>query len=100
MSNPCLILEVSGADQWEPFRGCRRIDPAIRPTVLHPSREWAEAEALRLTKAHPGRLFAVFEAVTAGHAVKVPSHITLGGKVVAEQWMPGLVQIGEGDIPF
>lgn len=100
MSNQCVILEVSGSDQWPPFRGCRRIAPDDRPTVLHPSREIAEAEALRLTRAHPGRLFVVFEAVTAGHSVKVPTHITLGGAVVAEQWMPSLVQIGPDDIPF
>lgn len=100
MSNPCMILEASDADQWAPFHGCRRIEAGNRPTVLHPSREIAEAEALRLAQAHPGRLFVVFEAATAGRSLKVPTHITLGGTVVAERWMPGLVQIGEDDVPF
>lgn len=95
-----MVLEVSDADQWAPFRGCRKIAADHRPTVLHPSREVAEAEALRLCEAHPGRLFVAFEAVTGARSVKVPTHITLGGQVIAERWMPGLVQIGEDEIPF
>lgn len=100
MSNPCLVLEVSTVDSWEPFRGCRRLPLEGRPTVLHPSREVAQQEALRLSAAHPGRVFAVFEAATAARSVKVPTHITLGGKVVAERFMPSLVELGEFDLPF
>lgn len=100
MSNPCLILEVSKATEWLAFKGCRRIAPDTMPTVLHPSREVAEAEALRLTLAHPGRQFAVFEAVSAGHTYKVATHITLGGQVVQEQLVAKVVQIGEDEIPF
>lgn len=100
MSNPCLVLEVSTVDSWEPFRGCRRIPLEGRPTVLHPSREIAEQEAVRLNAANPDRMFAVFEAATAARSVKVPTHITLGGKVIAERSMPQLVELGEFDIPF
>lgn len=100
MSNPCLVLEVSESDQWPPFLGCRRIPDGDHPTVLHPSREAAEAVALHLNRAHPDRSFAVFEAVTAALSVKVPSHITLGGQIVSEHRMPALVQIGEDDVPF
>ena len=48
MSNPCMVLDVTDHDQWAPFRGCHRIPEDCRPTVLHPSREVAEQEALRL----------------------------------------------------
>ena len=48
MSNPCMVLDVTEHDQWAPFRGCHRIPEDCRPTVLHPSREVAEQEALRL----------------------------------------------------
>ena len=100
MSGPCLILEISNAKDWEPFRGCRRIPPIRQPSVLHPSREVAEAEALKLSAEHPGRMFAVFELALAATTTKVPTHITLGGKVVAERYVPSLVEIGEPDIPF
>lgn len=100
MSNPCLVLEVADCESWMPFRGCRRIPSERLPTVLHTSREVAEQEALRLSAAHPGRLFWVFEAATAARAVKVPTHITLGGQVVAERSIPALMELGEFDIPF
>lgn len=102
MSTPCLILEISDAENWQPFRGCRRIAAGRQPSVLHPSREIAEAEALRLSAASPGRTFAIFELSGAATSVKVPTHITLGGKVVAERDMPSLVEVGEFDdlIPF
>lgn len=100
MSNPCLVLEVSETDRWAPFRGCRRIPEQDRPTVLHPTREIAEAEALRLNQAHPDQLFAVFEAVTAARSVRVPTHITLGGAIFAERNMPALVKIDEDEVPF
>ena len=53
MSNPCMVLDVTEHDQWAPFRGCHRIPEDCRPTVLHPSKEVAEQEALRLASAHP-----------------------------------------------
>ncbi len=100
MSGPCLVLEVSEARHWAQYRGCRRIPPGAGPKVLHPSREVAEAEALRLNQAHPDRFFAVFEAITGAYSVTVPTHITLGGAIFAERRMPALVAIGEEDVPF
>lgn len=103
MSNPCVVIEVSGRDAWPPFRGCHRIPDDCRPTVLHPSREVAEQEALRLAVAHPNGMFAIFEVVTATRTVKVPAHVTLGGQVLGERTMPSLMQVGDeltDDLPF
>lgn len=102
MSNPCMVLDVTEHDQWAPFRGCHRIPEDCRPTVLHPSREVAEQEALRLATAHPDRLFAILEVVTATRTVKVPAHVTLGGQVFADRNLARLMQVGDGpdDVPF
>ena len=104
-----MILEVSEAENWQPGAplamdggGTRVIPPVRRPTVLQPDRETAEREALRLARVHPGARFVVFEAVAAGITVKVPTHTTLGGKVVAEGDVPTLVHFKDEDdgIPF
>ena len=102
MSNPCMVLDVAEHTDWAPFLGCRRIPEDCRPTVLHPSREVAEQEALRLASAHPERLFAILEVVSATRTVKVPTHITLGGQVFAERNLARLMQVGDGpdDVPF
>ena len=102
MSNPCMVLDVTEHDQWAPFRGCHRIPEDCRPTVLHPSREVAEQEALRLATAHPERIFAILEAVSATRTVRVPTHTTLGGRVFAERNLARLMQVGDGrdDVPF
>ena len=103
MSNPCLILEVSDHEQWAPFRGCRKLPLTRQPTVLHPSREVAEQEAIRLSLAHPECMFAVLEVVSAARSVKVPTHVTVGGKVFAERLLPRLMLVGDdasSDIPF
>ncbi|MBI3102813.1 MAG: hypothetical protein HYY98_14870 [Burkholderiales bacterium] len=102
MSNPCVVIDVSGHGDWPPFRGCHRIPDDCRPTVLHPSREVAEQEALRLATAYPERMFAIFKVVTATRTVKVPTHVTLGGQVFAERNLARLMQVGDGldDVPF
>ncbi len=100
MSGPCVILEVTDAEHWEPFRGCKKIREYRRPTVLHPSREVAEQEALRLAAENVHSRFVVLEAAVVAAAVKVPTHITLGGKVVAERFMPALMQVDEDEVPF
>ena len=102
MSNPCMVLDVTDHDQWAPFRGCHRIPEDCRPTVLHPSREVAEQEALRLASAYPERMFAILEVVTATRTVKVPTHVTLGGQVFADRNLARLMQVGDGrdDFPF
>lgn len=97
-----MVLDVTEHDQWAPFRGCHRIPEDCRPTVLHPSREVAEQEAPRLASAHPERIFAILEVVTATRTVKVPTHVTLGGQVFAERNLARLMQVGDGrdDVPF
>lgn len=100
MSNPCLILEVSDADNWAPFRGCKKIPMGGHPTVLHPSREVAEQEAQRLCRERPHQRFAVFEAAVIAQAVQVPSHVTLSGKVVASTLQATLVDLFDDEVPF
>ena len=100
MSNPCVILEMSSCEHWQPRHGCRIIPPIRQPSMLHPSREVAEAEALKLSAAHPGRCFVVVEASVAATTVEVPTHITLGGKVVAKRDLPTLANFGADVIPF
>ena len=100
MSNPCVILEMSGAEGWNKSRGCRVIPALRQATMLHPSRLIAEAEALRLSAAYPGCRFAVFEAAAVAVAVEVPTHITVGGQVIASHWVPTLAELGEQDLPF
>ena len=100
MSNPCLILDIATAEYWNPFQGCRRIPPSAQPTVLHPSREIAEAEALRLAAAHPGRRFAVFELTSAATTIRVPTHVSVTGKVICDRPMAQLMQVADPEIPF
>lgn len=102
MSNPCLILDVTEIDQWPPRHGGHMIQDIRRPTILQHSREVAEAEALRLNKAHPGHQFVVFEARTMSKTVKVPTHVSISGQVLLEGNLPQLVSIDDGDIqiPF
>ncbi|QIL81750.1 hypothetical protein G7047_18880 [Diaphorobacter sp. HDW4A] len=100
MSNPCLILDIACAEYWLPFKGCRRIEPSNQPTVLHPNREVAEAEALRLAAAHPGRRFAVFEIMTAATTIRVPTHVSISGKVICDRPMAQLMMVSEPEIPF
>ena len=101
-----MILEVSDEPHWPvhppalcPAGRPRLIPVNRRPTVLQPDRVTAERECLRLAREHPGARFVVFEAVAAGVTVKVPTHTTLGGKVVAERGMPTLVQFKSDDDP-
>lgn len=105
-----MILEVSETHDWEAhprnaIEGARSlvIPPNRRPTVLQANREVAERECVRLAGLHPGSRFMVFEAVAVGITTKVPTHTTLGGKVVAERSFPTLVHIKDDDtdeIPF
>ena len=97
-----MVLNVAEHTDWAPFLGYRRIPEDCRPTVLHPSREVAEQEALRLASAHPSRMFAILEVVTATRTVKVPTHVTLGGQVFADRNLARLMQVGDGrdDVPF
>lgn len=102
---PCLIVECSEADQWPGLHmadlstGPRRIPAERRPVALHPDRHTAEREAKRLAEARPGCRFVIFEAVAVGFSHKVPTHITLAGKVFGERLMPIVADLGDG-VPF
>ncbi|HEY0200654.1 MAG TPA: hypothetical protein VGC24_03070 [Burkholderiaceae bacterium] len=100
MSNPCLLLEVSDADQWEPWRGGKRLPLGHGPTQLHPTREIAESEALRLAKRNPGKRFAVLECKSITTKVKITTHVTLAGRVVIESDCHVLSEVDEDEIPF
>lgn len=101
-----IIIEMSEAEQWPSAEWApSKVIPAVRrPTMLQPDRETAEREALRLTEMHPGRRFVVFAPVSAGVTAKIPTHVTLGGKVFAERHQATLVEFGEepddDGIPF
>lgn len=97
-----LILELSDASQWERRHGGCVVPAQRRPSMLQPSRETAEQEALRLARSHPGHRFVVFQACSAAITVKVPSHITVAGQVFAERAVPTLVDVGEPaeEVPF
>lgn len=100
MSNPCLLLDVTLIDSWPQRHGGHAIPEIRRPSLLQPNREIAEAEALRLNKAHPGHHFVVFEAKSMSRTVKVPTHVSITGQVLLEGNLPQLVAIDDTDIPF
>jgi hypothetical protein len=98
--SPCLIVDVTDVDKWSvAHHGGKEIPIGKRPSALIPSRAHAETEAKRLASASPGRRFAIFEACLLVTTVKVPTHITVGGAVVAEREMAHLVEI-DGHAPF
>jgi hypothetical protein len=102
MSNPCLIVDVTLIDNWPKRHGVHVIPDIRQPRQLQPTREIAEAEALRLNKAHPGHHFVVFEARSMTRTVKVPTHVSITGQVLLEGNLPQLVAIDDADslIPF
>jgi undecaprenyl pyrophosphate synthase len=102
MSNPAIVLEISQASQWKASHGGKHVPAPRHPTVLHPSREAAEQAAMRLASGHANGVFAVLEVVSVAKAIKVPTHITLNGKVVAEQPLTRLMQVSDPgeEIPF
>ena len=108
MSNPCLIVDITEADQWPniwcPDRSTLGTQPVrmpakCQPTVLQPNEQTAIEEARRRANAHPGRRFAIFEAKLVGMTVEVPSHVTVGGEVFQRTKVARIVELGDG-IPF
>lgn len=94
----CVILDVTDADEWKQrtlgyyLETDRPTLPLIpegkRPTVMQPDRDTAEREASRLCRRFPGRRFAVLELAGVVQAKEVPTHVTLGGAVVASALRP------------
>lgn len=100
---PCLVVDMTGYEKFDShFSGGSRIPARQAPTVLHASREVAEKEALRLAARFPGRGFVVLEATVVAQTCKVPTHVTLGGKVVAEQDRAMLIDLADDPdaLPF
>ncbi|MFP5473068.1 MAG: hypothetical protein ACLGJD_05460 [Gammaproteobacteria bacterium] len=86
----CVVIAVAKPEEWPRAPGGGRRIPAGRVcTVLQPSREVAEAEALRLAIQHPESDFVVMEAVAVARHQPVPTHVALGGRVIASR--PGAV---------
>lgn len=97
----CVILAVDRPDQWRPAVGGGKHIPSSKVcTVLQPSRAVAEREALRLAKEHPGVDFLVLEAVAIAKHQRTPTHVTIGGKVVADEPGSTLAAIAEDGTPF
>ena len=100
---PCMVVDLTGVEKWDShFSGGARVPARQVPTVLHSSREVAEKEALRLAARFPGRGFVVLEATVVAATCKVPTHVTLGGKVVAEQDRAMLIDLADDPdaLPF
>lgn len=98
---PCVVIDVTDMDEMTNFHGGGKQLGKKAPTVLQLSRDIAEREALRLSARNPGRQFIVLEAVAVARAVRTPTHMTLGGRVVAEAMRPMLVKLASDDTaPF
>lgn len=110
--NPCLIVEVSEAQDWGaafcPDRGARQvagtrpvlIPEARRPAILQPDRAVADAEAKRLALRLPERRFMIFEARAVAMTTRVPSHITVSGKVWDTRTIAVLADVDDDQVPF
>jgi len=109
MASAFVIIDVTEGDRfdapsWPRRHGGLVIPERRRPTILQGDREVVHAEALRLAAAHPGHHFVVFEAARVAHSVKVPTHVTLRGKVFAERDHAVLSDVCDADgddlLPF
>lgn len=99
----CLILEDSESHDWpECWGGMTKIPVERRPTMLQCDRAAAEQEVQRLAGLHPGKRFVVFEAVSAGMTINVPTHINYAGEVLIRGNTTAVVRIDDPDdgIPF
>lgn len=98
---PCIILEVSGATDWQLRRGGKAIPTDRAPTMLQPDRAAAESEALRLSDKQPNGVFAIFEASALVQRTTIPTHATFGGAIVMQKSIPALIAIDRpDDLPF
>lgn len=109
MASAFVIIDVTEGDRFHAPSWARRhgglvIPERRRPTILQGDREVADTEALRLAAAHPGHQFVVFQAARVAHTVRVPTHVTLGGKVFAERDQAVLSDVCDPDsddwLPF
>ena len=94
-----MVLNMGESQLWGAMHDGERIPPDRQPTVVHRSRTTAEAEALRLQKAHPDGRFVVFEATRVTTTLTAPTHMTLGGQALGEQRVAVLCWVDNG-APF
>lgn len=78
-----VVIEISDAEAlWAPHLRClqARVIPADRrPTVLHPTGEIAEREAMRLEGLHPHGRFLVFGCCSQAVRVEIRTHVNIHG---------------------
>lgn len=98
----CVVIAVDRPDQWRPAMGGGKHIPSGKVcTVLQPSRQVAEKEALRLARENPGASFVVLEAVSIAKHQRIPTHISLGGRVLRDEPSSALAAIADDEqIPF
>ncbi len=96
-----MILNMADNEHWVAgFGHAVQLIPEVRrPTVLQTDRSTAEAEVLRLAKAHPESRFVLFEASCMAVAIDAPTHVSLSGKPLLKDRVVRLATIGDG-IPF
>lgn len=100
MTEAFLILNIADSHEWASRHSdCGVIPPGKLSTLLHMSRESAEAEALRLAQAHPGGQFCIFEATQVSVRVPIPTHVNLRGEVLLTEPVVRLASVRE-EVPF
>lgn len=102
MNEAFVILDMANSQNWDTFLRlekealcCQRIPAEDRSTILHPSRAIAEAEALRLQRAHPKGFFVIFTAIAATQLVEAATHVNLAGHVLRTESHARLVSVDE-----
>jgi hypothetical protein len=97
-----VIIDMGESHQWDlRFRehgrlwGPQQIPANKRPTILQCSRETAEAEALRLARAHPTGRFVLFTATDVAVLLDVPTHVNLAGEPLHTARVARLASISE-----
>jgi hypothetical protein len=97
-----VIIDLGESHQWDlRFRehgrlhGPQLIPPGKRPTILQCAREIAEAEALRLARAHPTGRFVIFTATDVAVLVDAPTHVNVNGQPLRNERVARLASISE-----
>jgi hypothetical protein len=97
-----VIIDMGESHQWDlRFRehgrvfGPQLIPAGKRPTILQCARDTAEAEALRLQRAHPEGRFVIFTATHVSVLIDAPTHVNLAGEPLRIERVARLASITE-----